>query len=211
MQHTDDDTVSHKQPTDLPHLKLRHHQTPSPDNYVGIRRPDNPQPLLRFGHCLPAPPSGTATNEHERVHPRTTATPPRERESGTTPTQPPAARAMSVFTGDILDAAGVLDEAEEHAWRGFGGPGRRQQLRACLVQRGTILEQLGSSAWDVANIASSQVATSRAAPCQLQFALPERTPTIGMGGPGILEDERIREGGPSPQRTSTAHCRTRST
>eukprot|EP00961_Rhodomonas_salina_P283328 3829276-Rhodomonas_salina.1 len=117
---------------------------------------------------------------------------------------------MSAFAGEILDAAGVLDEAKEHAWRGFGGPGRRQQLRARLVQHGTIPEQLGASARDVAYIASSRVAASRAAPRQLDFDSPEHTPTLGMGGPGILEDQRIREAGPSPRGAATAHARTRS-
>eukprot|EP00961_Rhodomonas_salina_P223717 3025175-Rhodomonas_salina.1 len=40
--------------------------SPSPENDVGIRRRDNPQPLLRFGRRLPTPPSGTGTTELER-------------------------------------------------------------------------------------------------------------------------------------------------
>eukprot|EP00961_Rhodomonas_salina_P097002 1305043-Rhodomonas_salina.2 len=61
-----------------------------------------------------------------------------------------------------------------------------QQLLAHLMQHCTIPEQLGASARDVTDVASSRAATSRAAPCQLDFDSPHQTPTIGMGGPGIL-------------------------
>ena len=79
-----------------------------------------------------------------------------------------------VVAGSILDAAGILEAAENSAWQGFGGPERRHQLRTRMVQHETVPEDLAQSA---RNVAFPQLAPTSSSSLALHF--PTRT---AMGG-----------------------------